>query len=159
MENVDTQELKQNLQDGGAWMRLFYILLFAVIYSVGEVVLTMVVIFQFFCVLFTGGKNAQVLKLGGQLSDFLYHVLRYLTYNTDERPYPFSDWPSGSKAPEAAAKPATAKSSKKPATRKAAAPRKSTTRKAPAKPRRTDEQPATQADAQAGESTPDSSKG
>lgn len=157
MENVDTQELKQNLQDGGAWMRLFYILLFAVIYSVGEVVLTMVVVFQFLCVLFTGGKNAQVLKLGGQLSAFLYHVLRYLTYNTDERPYPFSDWPSGAKGPGAAEKPATAKGSA--AQKKRSAPgkpatRKTATRKAPARPRKTDEQPATQA----GEAGPDSGK-
>ncbi|PJC68424.1 MAG: DUF4389 domain-containing protein, partial [Zetaproteobacteria bacterium CG_4_8_14_3_um_filter_59_5] len=62
MDNANN--LKENLQDGASWMRLLFMLLFAVIYSVAEVVLAMVVVFQFLCVLATGRKNAQVLALG-----------------------------------------------------------------------------------------------
>lgn len=91
----DTNHLKQNLQDGGAWMRLIFMLLFTVIYSVAEVVVVMVVVFQFLCVLVTGRRNAQALSLGGQLSSFVYQILRYLTYNSEERPYPFAEWPAG----------------------------------------------------------------
>jgi len=93
MENLDTKGVKENLQDGGVWMRLLFMLVFSVIYSVAEVVLVMVVVFQFFCVLLSGKRNDQVLSLGEQLSTYIYQVLRYLTYNSDERPYPFSAWP------------------------------------------------------------------
>ncbi|MDQ6965405.1 MAG: DUF4389 domain-containing protein [Mariprofundaceae bacterium] len=93
MDKFDTQGVKENIQDGGVWMRLLFMLLFSIIYSVAEVVLVMVVVFQFFCVLFSGKRNDQVLSLGAQISFFIYQVLRYLTYNSDERPYPFSAWP------------------------------------------------------------------
>jgi len=91
--NIDTEHLKGNLKDSSAWLRLVFMLLFSIIYSVAEVVLVMVVVFQFFFVLLSGGRNDKVLSLGSQLSTFIYQIVRYLTYNSDIRPYPFSDWP------------------------------------------------------------------
>jgi len=124
-------------------MRLLFMLVFAVIYSVAEVVLVMVVVFQFFCVLLSGKRNDQVLSLGEQLSTYIYQVLRYLTYNSDERPYPFSAWPlasdtsaSTSKAEVSSANESTAADSAKPASRKPAAKRKPATSKAKAAPRK-----------------------
>jgi hypothetical protein len=87
-------ELKQHVRDSNAWTRLLFMLLFTVLYGVAEMVLTAVVIFQFLVVLFTGGRNARVLSLGGSLSTYAYQVFRYLTYNSEERPFPFADWPS-----------------------------------------------------------------
>jgi len=95
MDNkIDKVHLKKNLKDGNAWLRLLFMLLFSIIYSVAEVVLVMVVVFQFLFVLLTGSRNDKVLSLGSQLSTYVYQIVRYLTYNSDIRPYPFSDWPS-----------------------------------------------------------------
>ncbi len=87
-------ELKQHVRDGSAWMRLLFMLLFAAIFSVAEAVLTAVVVFQFLFVLFTGRKNGRVLSFGSSLAAYVYQVFRYLTYNSEERPFPFADWPS-----------------------------------------------------------------
>jgi Domain of unknown function (DUF4389) len=87
-------ELKQHVRDGNAWTRLLFMLLFAALYGVAEIVLTAVVIFQFLVVLFTGGKNARVLSLGASLSAYAYQIFRYLTYNSEQRPFPFADWPT-----------------------------------------------------------------
>ena len=95
MDNkIDTEHLKENLKDGNAWLRLLFMLLFSIIYSVAEVVLVMVVVFQFLFVLLTGSRNDKVLSLGSQISTFIYQIVRYLTYNSDIRPYPFGDWPN-----------------------------------------------------------------
>jgi Domain of unknown function (DUF4389) len=59
-------ELKQHVRDGNAWTRL----------------------------LFTGGRNARVLSLGASLSAYAYQIFRYLTYNSELRPFPFTDWPA-----------------------------------------------------------------
>jgi len=75
------------------WVRGAYILLFGFIYSAAEVVMIAVVVLQFLFLLFTQEKNEKVLLFGAELSAFLYHVFRYLTFNTDERPFPFADWP------------------------------------------------------------------
>ena len=69
-------------------------LLFGFLYSVAEVVLIAVIVFQFLTVLLTGNKNDRLLDLGGEISAYIYQALRYLTYNSEQRPYPFSDWPS-----------------------------------------------------------------
>ena len=117
---TDTEHLKENLKDGNAWLRLLFMLLFSIIYSVAEVVLVMVVVFQFFCVLFTGSRSDKVLSLGSQLSTFIYHIVRYLTYNSDIRPYPFSDWPSDTALAEQ--KPVAKRTTRRTAPKKKAKP-------------------------------------
>jgi len=126
--NTPTSDLKEHVKDTNVWLRLLFMLLFSIIYSVAEVVIAVVVIFQFLHVLFTGKKNEKVLSLGGQLSTFAYQVFSYLTYNSEVKPFPFADWPSGrllaekqeekkpvrrrAPAAKAAAKPAKAASTK-----------------------------------------------
>lgn len=131
-EGIVNEELKEHVKDGGIWLRLLFMLLFVAIYHVAAVVLALVAFFQFLCVLFTGKKNAKVLSLGASLSTFIYQVYRYLTFNSEERPFPFADWPSdaclaGQQAsPVASAEPAAKTAPKRaPAKRKPASqPRK-----------------------------------
>ena len=66
-----------------------------IFYSLAEVVLTAVVVFQLLLVLFTGKKNERLLKLGQSLSTYIYQVLKYLTFNSDYKSYPFGAWPKG----------------------------------------------------------------
>lgn len=77
------------------WMRGAFILLFGFIYSVAEVVMIAVVALQFVFILFTQNKNPKVLAFGADLSEYLYQIFRYLTFNTDNRPFPFTEWPKG----------------------------------------------------------------
>ena len=79
------------------WTRGAYILLFGFIYSAAEVVMIAVVVLQFIFILFTQNKNQKVLDFGADLTEFLYQVFRYLTFNSDNRPFPFSEWPKGKK--------------------------------------------------------------
>lgn len=102
-------ELKQHVRDSNAWTRLLYMLLFSVFYGVAEMVLTAVVIFQFLVVLFTGGRNSRVLSLGASLATYTYQVFRYLTYNSEQRPFPFADWPTDSTLVEQAGQQSTKK--------------------------------------------------
>lgn len=102
MSDESLADVKAHLKDTNAWLRLLYMLLFGIIYSVAEVVLLAVVVFQFLFVLFGGSRNERLLSLGGQLSTFIYQLLRYLTYNSDIRPYPFGDWPAAEEGGETA---------------------------------------------------------
>jgi hypothetical protein len=92
-ENV-TDELKEHVKDTSVWTRLLFMLLFAVLYWVAEAVIMVVVLFQFLCVLLTGNRNDKVLALGAQLSTYAYQIFRYLTYNSEDKPFPLGDWPS-----------------------------------------------------------------
>jgi len=95
-------EFKERVTAKPTWTRGLYILLFIVIYNIAEIVVYAVVFLQFLFTLFSGDRNAQLQSLGKNLSTFIYQVFMYITYNSDERPYPFAPWPgesTGSTAP------------------------------------------------------------
>jgi|OM-RGC.v1.021342593 hypothetical protein len=93
MEIAMNEELKDHVTNTNVWMRLLFMALFGVVYAVSRFVLLAVVVAQFLWLLFTGSTNERLLSFGGQLATFVYQILRYLTFNTDARPYPFADWP------------------------------------------------------------------
>lgn len=97
------EELKENLKAKGTWKRGLLMLLFAIIYSVTEVLLVAVVIFQFGARLITGKTNQRLLNLGQSLATYIYQIILFETFKTEEMPYPFEVWPKG--APAAPAKP------------------------------------------------------
>lgn len=79
---------------GDLWRRALFMLLFALLYSVARFVLGVVVVVQFLVVLFTGSANEQLLRLGSSLSVYAYQVFKFLTFTSDEQPFPMSDWPA-----------------------------------------------------------------
>jgi len=87
-------ELKDNLRKRQTWLRGLYMLLFIVIFHIAEFVIGAVVLLQFLFTLVTGQTNARLLRLGQSLSEYVYQILRFLSFNTEDMPYPFSDWPS-----------------------------------------------------------------
>lgn len=93
--------LKENLAKDSTWMRALYMVLFAILYSIAEIVIAVVVVFQFFAVLITGKANARLLKLGQGLSTYVYQVMLFLTFNSEYHPYPLGAWPKGAPAPHA----------------------------------------------------------
>jgi len=90
------EKIRNNLTSPNVWTRLLYMILFAIAYSIAEFIIICTVVFQFFTVLITGRANEPVLKFGNNLSRYVYQVFRYQTYNSEDRPFPFSDWPEES---------------------------------------------------------------
>lgn len=82
-----------HLGDRSIWKRALFMLLFALIYSIAEIVVVLAAVFQFFCVLVTGARNRQVLDLGRDLSTYVYEILLFETFNSERLPFPFADWP------------------------------------------------------------------
>ncbi|MBI1424928.1 MAG: DUF4389 domain-containing protein [Gammaproteobacteria bacterium] len=87
-------ELKNNLRKRATWLRGLYMLLFIVIFHVAEVVVGAVVLLQFLFTLFSGATNARLLRFGQSLSQYVYQILRFLSFNSEEMPFPFSEWPT-----------------------------------------------------------------
>ncbi|MDE2148333.1 MAG: DUF4389 domain-containing protein [Gammaproteobacteria bacterium] len=90
----------QNIKRGSTWMRLLFMIVFSLLYQMAEFVVGVVIILQFFWVLFTGRKNPALVEFGQSLSTYAYQVLRYLTFNIEQRPFPFDlRWPIGPPTP------------------------------------------------------------
>jgi hypothetical protein len=70
-------------------------LLFALLYSVAEFVMAAVVLVQFGYRIFNESNHPRLLALGASLASYIYQVFRYLSFNAEAMPYPFSEWPQG----------------------------------------------------------------
>ncbi len=93
MAETTGQEIKTHLSNRATWLRLLFMLLFVLIFNLAELVLGFAVLFQFVHALITGRASARVGNFGESLGRYVYQILRYLTYNTEDRPFPFADWP------------------------------------------------------------------
>ncbi len=89
------EEIKQRLQKDETWQRGFYMLFFIFIYGFSKFLVIAVMLFQFFTRILTGTVNEQLLKFGQNLSTYLYQITIFLTFNSEQRPFPFSAWPQG----------------------------------------------------------------
>ncbi len=94
-EIVETIEptWKERLLSVEHWLRFAFMMLFILILSVVSYLIITLVILQFLWSLITGEANDKLRDFGSSGARFIHQVLRFLTYNTDDKPFPFADWP------------------------------------------------------------------
>lgn len=76
------------------WMRGLFMLLMGFAVHVSGTVLAFVSFIQFLIVLVNDAPNARLLAFGGSLGIYLRQSVDYLTFVTEEMPFPFSEWPT-----------------------------------------------------------------
>ncbi len=86
------EQINENLKKLSTWNRIFFMLVFAVILGLVRMLLWAVILLQVASALLTGSTNLNILNFGRSLSAYIYHILIFLTFNSDELPFPFSDW-------------------------------------------------------------------
>lgn len=103
-ENGDgetVRPIEQHFKSKSTWLRLVFMLLFCVLASVASMVGSVVILLGFFWVLFTGETNEHLRRLGQGIASYIYQIIQYLTYNSDERPFPFdAGWPGSDVGPK-----------------------------------------------------------
>lgn len=86
-ENADTTS-KHKL-----WVRGFIMLLMILIFQVTGTVILAVMIFQFVMTLLTGAPIPRLVEFARSLANYMQQIINFLTFVTEEIPFPFSDWP------------------------------------------------------------------
>jgi hypothetical protein len=89
---MDNENVKQNISDKNQWMRIVYMILFAVILYLVMMLVSLVVIVQLLFALFTGKPNEDITDFAVDLSQYVYRIVAFLTYTDDRRPFPFNQW-------------------------------------------------------------------
>jgi hypothetical protein len=77
------------------WIRALFMLLMAFVLHVCGTVLFVVTVIQFVIVLLTDMPNARLLEFGRSLGSYLRQIVNFLTFATEDIPFPFSAWPAG----------------------------------------------------------------
>ncbi|SMG62119.1 [weak similarity to] lipase-like protein [methanotrophic bacterial endosymbiont of Bathymodiolus sp.] len=86
------EQIQDNLKQVSTWKRIGFILIFAVIAGVVRTLIWVVVLLQVAAALLTGDTNQHILGFGQKLAAYLYHIMLFMTFNTETIPFPFSDW-------------------------------------------------------------------
>jgi len=91
------ENLKKNLTAGDKWLRLIFMILFAIVNYIVQYVIWLIAIVQFIFSAVTGKPNQNLLTFSQSLTAYSYQMIRYLAYCIDDKPFPFGSWPSESK--------------------------------------------------------------
>jgi hypothetical protein len=86
------EQINENLKKISTWKRIVFMLIYALIDSMVKLLIWLVVLLQVGSVLLTGTANPNILGFGRSLSTYHYHILLFLTFNTEQLPFPFSEW-------------------------------------------------------------------
>ena len=88
-------DIKDNAKNTDTWLRGLFILVFAVIFYFLVGLIWLLVIFQFVTNVITGALNSNLEQFSTKLTSYALQILNYITYQSEERPFPFSPFPNG----------------------------------------------------------------
>ncbi|WP_372874039.1 DUF4389 domain-containing protein [Pseudomonas sp.] len=87
-------EEPKELERESILLRILWMVVFVIVWQLAELVLGGVVLLQLGYRLFYGAPSASLLGFGDSLSQYLAQIGRFGTFNTEEKPWPFADWPT-----------------------------------------------------------------
>jgi hypothetical protein len=96
MNALDENELKMHVKDKDTWLRFVYLVLFGAAFYLSILLTFAVSILQFLAKLFSGSSFVSLSEFGGNLATYQFQVTRFLTFASDEKPFPFAAFPSKS---------------------------------------------------------------
>ena len=81
---------KRNISVRGLLM-----LLMAIAFHISGMLLALAAIVQFVLAVLSDGPNARLLAFGRSLGRYLGQIADFVSFATEDVPFPFGDWPSG----------------------------------------------------------------
>lgn len=86
------QTIKDIIAKDWLWKRLLYIIMFLIINNFLKGVVLITALGQFAHVLLTGTQHPLVKVFSQGLSNYSYSITRFVTFLSDEKPFPLSNW-------------------------------------------------------------------
>jgi hypothetical protein len=109
----ELDEIVDNLREPSSWIRIVFMVAFAVVlYLIIAPVILVIMIAQVFFAFIAGAPNSNLRDFSSALSEYIFQILKFLLYTSEEKPFPFSDFPEVDDSVPAAKKPANSKKAK-----------------------------------------------
>ena len=77
------------------WLRRLLMMLMAIAFQISGTLLALGAIIQFVLALLSDTPNARLVAFGQSLGLYLSQIASFVSFATEEVPFPFSAWPSG----------------------------------------------------------------
>ena len=81
-------------------VRLLYTILFLIVFEIVKIIIQVSVLFQYVYLLISKNYNDPIRNFSNKVSVYAYRVLRYVTLNENEKPFPFNNFPKEIELPD-----------------------------------------------------------
>lgn len=93
MNDLSEEDIKKHVKDKDTWLRFVYLIVFGVAFYLSIMLTFATSIFQFLAKLFGGHTFVGMSEFGDNLATYQAQVTRFLTFSSDEKPFPFAPFP------------------------------------------------------------------
>ena len=94
MTGLNEEDLKKNVKDKDTWQRFVYLVGFGIAFYFTVMLTFIISAFQFLAKLFSGSAFAVLSEFGENLATYQGQLSRFLTYTSEDKPFPFAPFPS-----------------------------------------------------------------
>ena len=86
--------IKRKILVKDKWIRFLFIVMFLIVKNFVSFLISLISLFQFIVDLFFNNPNEKLHEFTKHLNMYFLQVINFLTFNSDTKPFPFSNWPS-----------------------------------------------------------------
>jgi len=90
----DDADVKGHVRQRSTWIRLLYMIILAVAWTIAEIILIAIAVLQFLMLLFTGKPIDDLKTFGQSLAAYMAEIVRFQTFVSEDLAFPFASWPS-----------------------------------------------------------------
>lgn len=90
---MNQDEVKRNILSGNQWLRMLFMVGYLLASWVLTLVLLATILVQTVIILITGETNTNLRRFGILCGVFMHQIIHFLVYGSDEKPFPFSEFP------------------------------------------------------------------
>ena len=93
-------DLVENVRELSGWVRVLFVIFFIVVLHliIGPLIVLLALVQALFLI-FTTKANENLAGFGALLVTYVAQILNFITFNSESRPFPFSDFPGGQVEP------------------------------------------------------------
>jgi hypothetical protein len=89
-----SNELSPSGEKRSLWVRVLLMLLMGLAFHIAVTVLGALALVQLLFAVISDGPNERLQHFGRSLGQYLRQLTHFVSFATEEAPFPFSDWPS-----------------------------------------------------------------
>lgn len=87
------EEVKQSEHPKADAARVVYMILYLIIGKIVSMMLFVIAVGQLIYSWLSGRPNEKILPFTASMAEYAKQIVMYLSFNTDEKPWPSADWP------------------------------------------------------------------
>ena len=91
-----TNDVKKNLLSRDLWLRIMYMIIFYIVSKIVWMLITLIAVVQIVSSLLSGKVIVPVWEFSHGLNRYILKIIDFITFRSEEKPFPFSEWPQGS---------------------------------------------------------------